>query len=91
MGREYVQHLVPARSQLLTQNLTLPSYGGSAIYSVHSEMVESTMVRDACMAVSWFIALRDASRNANDVGTNVGGTALAGCCWAIITGLRATQ
>jgi hypothetical protein len=49
------------------------------------------MVRDARAAVSWFSALRDASRNADDVGPNVGGTALAGCCWTVITGLRATQ
>jgi hypothetical protein len=91
MGREYVQHLVPARSQLLTQTMTSPSYGGSAIGSVHSETVRSTMVRDARVAVSWFNALRNTSRNADDVGTNVGGTALAGCCWAIITGLRAMQ
>jgi hypothetical protein len=49
------------------------------------------MVREARAAVSWFNAWRDASRNADDVGTNVGGTALAGCCWAVITGLRGTQ
>lgn len=58
MGREYVQHLVPARSQLLTENLTLPSYEGSAIKSVYGKTVKSTMVRDARVAVSWFNALR---------------------------------
>lgn len=47
---------------------------------MHSEMVKSTMVRDARMAVSWFDMLRDASRNDDDVGTDAGGTALVGCC-----------
>lgn len=91
MGGEQVQHLVPDRSQLLTQNMTSPPYGGFTISSVHSKTVKSTMVRDARAAVSWFSALRDALRNADDVGTNVGGTVLAGCCWAVITGLRGTQ
>jgi hypothetical protein len=90
-GREYMQHLVPDRPPLLTQYLTLPSYGESAITSVHSKTVESTMACEARAAVPWFNAWRDASRNADDVGTNVGGTALAGCCWAVITGLRGTQ
>jgi hypothetical protein len=91
MGREYVRHLVPARSQLLTQTMTSPSYGGFASGSVHSRSVKNTMVRDARIAVSWCNALWNVSCNADDVGTNVGGTALAGCCWAVITGLRATR
>jgi hypothetical protein len=72
-----VQHLVPDRPPLLTQHLTLPSYGESAISSVHSETVKRATVRDARAAVSWFNALRDASRNDDDdVGTDAG-TALA--------------
>jgi hypothetical protein len=86
-----VQHPVPDRSQLLTQNMKSPPCGESTITSVYSKTVKSMMVRDARAAVSWFSALRDALRNADDVGTNVGGTVLAGCCWAVITGLRATQ